>query len=73
MDSGAHDREPAAGESCEHEWVLAEANLTLRGAQRRLDCTRCWATTYDGGQAALGDRRPGLDFTVDDLPAELRE
>lgn len=62
------------GVECEdgHDWAMDAVHLTGVGAERELRCTRCPATAFDGGQAALGDRRPDLDFTVDDLPDELR-
>jgi hypothetical protein len=44
-----------------HDWVLTEANLTGRGADQIHVCSRCGATAYQPGQAALRDTRPPLD------------
>jgi len=46
----------------EHDWVLTEANLTTKGADQTHVCSRCEATAYQPGQAALRDTRPPLDF-----------
>ena len=41
----------------EHVWGLAEAHLTLRGADMVSTCERCGAVRYEPTQAA---RRPPL-------------
>jgi len=51
------EEQPCVGE---HDWVLTEANLTTKGADQTHVCSRCEATAYQPGQAALRDTRPPL-------------
>lgn len=44
----------------EHVFVLEQLHPTTSGMQRVKVCERCGTPAYDGGQAAIRDRRPAL-------------
>jgi hypothetical protein len=45
---------------CDHDWQLAEADLTAKGADQVKRCSRCDAVQYEPGQATARDTRPPL-------------
>lgn len=71
------------GEVCrtptECDWELTAVRLSLRGAAQTYACTTCGVVADQPaqmdpapGQMEGIDRRPGLDFTLDDLTDEER-